>query len=314
MPPVIRLSSTSRCNQACASAARGLSRRRGSMNHTITSESQPVSKPPVSERKASANRANAQRSTGPRTAAGKARSSLNALRHGILAKAAFNLKIDGAECRAEFEAIVAGLAQEFQPRTMSDHLMVQQLAGCYWRLAKVWRYEQEAAWRMWKAPGMPIEEYNEFHDDEEFVGFPIRDRLVEEACKFLPSAGLDSPTIPNGASARTVLRYQSAVSSMLFRTQAILERRRKERMASGEPFEEVDYINEPSAEASAPPKASQPAASPEKLAEPAKEAESHKRTQKDPADAPVSSKGDAKANKPEALGEQIAPETAPRNS
>ena len=111
----------------------------------------------------------------------------------------FNLKIDGAECRAEFEAIVAGLAQEFQPRTMSDHLMVQQLAGCYWRLAKVWRYEQEAAWRMWKAPGMPIEEYNEFHDDEEFVGFPIRDRLVEEACKFLPSAGLDSPTIPNGA-------------------------------------------------------------------------------------------------------------------
>ena len=118
------------------------------MNHTITSESQPVSKPPVSERKASANRANAQRSTGPRTAVGKARSSLNALRHGILAKAAFNLKIDGAECRAEFEAIVAGLAQEFQPRTMSDHLMVQQLAGCYWRLAKVWRYEQEAAWRM----------------------------------------------------------------------------------------------------------------------------------------------------------------------
>ena len=185
------------------------------MNHTVTSESQPVSKPPVSERKASANRANAQRSTGPRTPAGKARSSLNALRHGILAKAAFNLKIDGAECRAEFEAIVAGLAQEFQPRTMSDHLMVQQLAGCYWRLAKVWRYEQEAAWRMWKAPGIPIEEYNEFHDDDEYVGFPIRDRLVEEACKFLPSAGLDSPTIPNGASARTVLRYQSAVSSML---------------------------------------------------------------------------------------------------
>ena len=29
------------------------------------------------------NRANAQKSTGPRTAAGKQRSSLNALRHGI---------------------------------------------------------------------------------------------------------------------------------------------------------------------------------------------------------------------------------------
>ncbi len=265
------------------------------MNHTVTSESQPVSKPPVSERKASANRANAQRSTGPRTPAGKARSSLNALRHGILAKAAFNLKIDGAECRAEFEAIVAGLAQEFQPRTMSDHLMVQQLAGCYWRLAKVWRYEQEAAWRMWKAPGIPIEEYNEFHDDDEYVGFPIRDRLVEEACKFLPSAELDSPTIPNGASARTVLRYQSAISSMLFRTQAILERRRKERLASEETFEEVDYINEASAEAPAPSERHRnPQLAPEKPPRPAKEAESRKRTQKDAADAPVSPKGDAK--------------------
>ncbi len=278
------------------------------MNPTVTSESNPTSTPPVSERKAAANRANAQRSTGPRTPAGKARSSLNALRHGILARAAFNLKIDGEDRRAEFEVIVAGLAQEFQPQTMSDHLMVQQLAGCYWRLAKVWRYEQEASWRMWKAPGMPIEEYNEFHDDDEYIGFPIRDRLVEVACKFLPTAGLDSPTIPNGASARTVLRYQSAVSSMLFRTQAILERRRKERMAaqktSGDAFEELDYLNEPSAEAAPPPKASQPATSPEKTAAPAKAAEMHKRTQKVPADAPVSSAGEVK---PQAAAAATAP-------
>ncbi len=69
----------------------------------------------VSERKAAANRANAQRSTGPRTPDGKARSSLNALRHGILAKAAYNAIIEGKERRAEFEEIVAGLAQEYQP-------------------------------------------------------------------------------------------------------------------------------------------------------------------------------------------------------
>ena len=117
------------------------------MNHTVTSESHPTSKPPVSERKAAANRANAQRSTGPRTPQGKARSSLNALRHGILAKAAFNVVIEGEERRAEFEAIVAGLAQEYQPRTMTEHMMVQQLAGCYWKLAKVWTFETEAAWR-----------------------------------------------------------------------------------------------------------------------------------------------------------------------
>ncbi len=55
--------------------------------------------------------------------------------------------IEGKERRAEFEAIVAGLAQEFQPSTMSEHMMVQQLAGCYWKLAKVWTFETEAAWR-----------------------------------------------------------------------------------------------------------------------------------------------------------------------
>jgi hypothetical protein len=287
------------------------------MKKSVPSESTQTSKPPVSERKASANRANAQRSTGPRTAAGKTRSSLNALRHGILARAAFNSKIDGAARREDFDAIVTGLAQEFQPQTMSDHLMVQQLAGCYWRLAKVWRYEQEASWRMWKAPGMPIDEYNEFHDDDEYLGFPIRDRLVAEACKFLPSAGLDLPTIPNGASARTVLRYQSAISSMLFRTQAILERRRKERMAeqrtSGEAFEERDYINEPTAEAKASAGASRPEAA-EKAAVPAKEAEMHKRTQKDAADAPISSEDEAKAENRGAIGDEIAPKSPPKIS
>jgi hypothetical protein len=39
----------------------------------------------VSQARAEANRANAKRSTGPRTAAGKARVSKNALRHGLTA-------------------------------------------------------------------------------------------------------------------------------------------------------------------------------------------------------------------------------------
>src|SRR5215470_11163013 len=73
----------------------------------------------ASERKLAANRANAQRSTGPRTPQGKARASLNALRHGILAKAAFNSTLESKERRAEFEAIVAGFADEFQPQTLS---------------------------------------------------------------------------------------------------------------------------------------------------------------------------------------------------
>ena len=40
--------------------------------------------------------------------------------------------------------------------------MVQQLAGCYWRLAKVWTYETEAAWRNWIEYSMPLEEMKEY--------------------------------------------------------------------------------------------------------------------------------------------------------
>lgn len=58
-----------------------------------------------------ANRTNAQRSTGPRTAAGKAASRLNALKHGVLAKHVV-LPNEDAE---EFDALKAGVYQQLQP-------------------------------------------------------------------------------------------------------------------------------------------------------------------------------------------------------
>src|ERR1700676_1398567 len=158
MPPDHASLPNSRCIRACVSASRAIIRTQRRMKNRGTSPSNSTSKPPVSERKAAANRANAQRSTGPRTPKGKAASSLNALRHGILARAAFNVSIEGEERRAEFDALVAGLAQEVQPRSMSEHMTVQQLAGCYWRLAKVWTFETESAWRSNVGSPLTLEE------------------------------------------------------------------------------------------------------------------------------------------------------------
>jgi hypothetical protein len=272
------------------------------MKKSVPSESQATSelgKPAVSERKASANRANAQRSTGPRTAAGKTRSSLNALRHGILARAAFNVTIEGEERRAEFDALVAGFAQEYQPRTITEHLTVQQLAGCYWRLAKVWTYETESAWRARAGLVMPLEEVNEW-DEMDLQMLDIRNRVMQKQIDFFPKAQLGYPTIPNGATARTILRYQGAIQAMMTRCITILERRRKERASSDEAFDEQDYINEATA-AAEPATESQPEepaaeTSAEKSVEPAKDAEFHKRTQKDATDAPVPSHEDVKSN------------------
>ncbi len=174
------------------------------MNNSVTSESPSIAKPPVSERQASANRANAQRSTGPRTPAGKARASLNALRHGILAKAAFNVVIEGEDRRAEFEAIVAGLAQEFQPRTLSEHAMVQQLAGCYWKLAKVWTFETESAWRSTVVNNLGIAEFAQM----EKAGMArVVDQVIEEQGEVFSEAGLGNPD----DSRRTVGRHHAAL-------------------------------------------------------------------------------------------------------
>ncbi len=284
------------------------------MNNTVTSEATPTSKPPVSERKANANRANAQRSTGPRTAAGKARSSLNALRHGILAKAAFNVTIEGEERRAEFDALVADFAQEYQPRTITEHMMVQQLAGCYWRLAKVWTHETEAAWRNWIEYSMPLEEMKEYEDFNDVNMERAIATVIGKQDRFFPKAGLGKPTIPTGAAARTLVRYQASINAMLFRCLNFLERRRKERMASGETFEELDYINEPTAAAAASSEASKPEASEEKPVEASTDAVLHKRTQKDAPDAAVCSGAEVKAENPGAIGDEIAPKSSPKTS
>ncbi len=82
---------------------------------------------PLSERELAARRANAQRSTGPRTARGKARSRLNALKHGGRSRrlAAF-LKQAGIDlCRLD------PLARMFRlPGERTDPILSIFVRGC----------------------------------------------------------------------------------------------------------------------------------------------------------------------------------------
>ncbi|MHB9026646.1 MAG: hypothetical protein ACYC7E_21145, partial [Armatimonadota bacterium] len=63
------------------------------------------------ERQNEANRQNAQHSTGPRTPEGKARSSMNALKHGFFAKEALLPQEDAAE----FTTFADALRDDLQP-------------------------------------------------------------------------------------------------------------------------------------------------------------------------------------------------------
>jgi len=83
------------------------------------------------------NRANAQLSTGPKTEAGKAASSQNAIRHGLTSK---QVVIPG-EDPAEYDAHRADLIETLQPANPIEAGLVEELAANSWRLKRAHRIE-----------------------------------------------------------------------------------------------------------------------------------------------------------------------------
>ena len=87
---------------------------------------------------------------GPRTAAGKAASSKNSLKHGL---ASGRILIEG-EDPAAFEALVADLEADYQPATETEALLVHDLAKFHWLADRAIRL-QAAAFAASALPEMP---------------------------------------------------------------------------------------------------------------------------------------------------------------
>jgi len=83
------------------------------------------------------NRANSRNSTGPRTEAGKHRSSQNALRHGLTAQ---SVVVPAAE-QAAYQQLCTNFFDEYKPATLTEAAMVQQLADTTWRLNRILQLE-----------------------------------------------------------------------------------------------------------------------------------------------------------------------------
>jgi hypothetical protein len=92
-----------------------------------------ASSPLASERRLAANRANALLSTGPRTGAGKAASSLNAVRTGLTGRAV----LLATEDAAAYEAHIEHFRRAFQPVGDEETRLVQSLADTQWRLDRI---------------------------------------------------------------------------------------------------------------------------------------------------------------------------------
>jgi hypothetical protein len=76
------------------------------------------------------NRANSQHSTGPKTEAGKWRSSLNALRHGLTGQ----VVVMPTEDMAAYRSHLKSFTDEYNPKGATEAQLVQQLADTSWRL------------------------------------------------------------------------------------------------------------------------------------------------------------------------------------
>ncbi len=84
-----------------------------------------------------ANRENAKKSTGPRTEEGKARVSLNALKHGLLARDAVLPEEDPAEFDRQFR----DLEHDLRPENSLEFELVRQIADAQWRMRRLVRIE-----------------------------------------------------------------------------------------------------------------------------------------------------------------------------
>lgn len=84
-----------------------------------------------------ANRANAARSTGPKTAAGKERARLNALRHGMTSKqlVVFDEKAE------DFALFNQSMRAALAPADEFEEQLVERIVICHWRLRRTGRVE-----------------------------------------------------------------------------------------------------------------------------------------------------------------------------
>lgn len=90
-----------------------------------------------SDQQIAANRLNAQRSTGPRTSAGKAKVSVNAMKHGLTARDVVlpNENLD------EYESFRSDLLARLNPHDALEGTLAEGIVAYKWRLRRALKFE-----------------------------------------------------------------------------------------------------------------------------------------------------------------------------
>lgn len=92
----------------------------------------------MTEKQQAANRRNALKSTGPKTLEGKARTSMNALKHGLRAS---SLAVPILEDPEDWEVHRSLVVRDSAPAGYLETILSERVAALLWRLGRVVRYE-----------------------------------------------------------------------------------------------------------------------------------------------------------------------------
>jgi hypothetical protein len=91
----------------------------------------------ATKKQIAANRRNARKCTGPTSPEGKAKASMNNLRHGLRAR---TVVLPG-EIQEDFDEIHDSLQEQYQPKCPSEQHLVDQAAVAQWKLVRAEAYQ-----------------------------------------------------------------------------------------------------------------------------------------------------------------------------
>jgi hypothetical protein len=156
----------------------------------------PTNPKPTASKKSATARANGAKSHGPATAAGRARSSQNARRHGLATGAAGSVVLP-TESLEDFHALLNSYLAEFAPVGPVENELVEAMAAARWRLNRIATIETTFL-------GNEIDRLAPYAD-KSFAAMhrvPTSDDRLAHAFN----------TLGNGASLNLLIRYEGTLS------------------------------------------------------------------------------------------------------
>jgi len=168
------------------------------------------------EKRIAANRRNAQLSTGPKTPVGRAKASMNALRHGVLAQ---RMLLPG-EDPTELAELEARICVAVAPEGQLEEALAERVVACVWRLRRVYGIETSLL-------------ASEMHDTRRSRGSMAGLRtLTDTTERMLSDLGFAFVCDANTANAISKLsRYEVSLDRSMYRALHELQRLQAERGA-----------------------------------------------------------------------------------